>query len=94
MDIYTITSQEILDRISRHCPQSMSTYLQCVNRANSDGSVVFSKDLVEVDMSMGWTKFKNQIRKLALENLLEWHPFDGGISVTLADSMEDSDERE
>ncbi len=88
MDIYAVTSQDILDRISRHCPESMSTYLQCINRVNSDGTVVFSKDMVEVDMSVGWTKFKNQIRKLSLENLLEWHPFDGGISVTLVDQNE------
>ncbi len=35
-------------------------------------------------MSEGWAKFRNQIKKLALENLLEWHPLDGGISVILA----------
>jgi len=91
MDIYTITTQDVLDRISRHCPDSMSTYLQCVNRANPDGTITFSKDMVEIDMSVGWTKFKNQIRKLALENLLEWHPFDGGISVTLADLDHESE---
>ena len=91
MDIYTITTQDVLDRISRHCPDSMSTYLQCVNRANHDGTITFSKDMVEIDMSVGWTKFKNQIRKLALENLLEWHPFDGGISVTLADLDHESE---
>jgi len=84
MDLYAITSQEVLERISRHCPESLSVYLQCINRANQEGTVFFTKSLVEVDMSEGWTKFKNQIKKLALENLLEWHPFNGGISVTLA----------
>jgi len=84
MDLYAITSQEVLERISRHCPESLSVYLQCINRANEEGTIFFSKQLVEVDMSEGWTKFKNQIKKLALENLLEWHPFNGGISVTLA----------
>jgi len=88
MDIYAITSQYILDRISRHCPECMSVYLHCINRANSDGSVVFSKDMVETDMSLNWTKFKNQIRKLSLENLIEWHPFDKGISVTLVGQNE------
>ena len=84
MNLYAVTSQEILERISRHCPQALSAYLQCLNRSNSDGSVFFSRDLVEVEMSSGWAKFRNDIKKLALENLLEWHPFNGGISVTLA----------
>lgn len=89
MDLYAITSQEVLDRISRHCPQSLSTYLQCINRADEKGCVFFSRQMVEVDMSEGWTKFRNQIKKLALENLLEWHPFNQGIAITLADVHED-----
>ena len=84
MDLYAITSQEILDRISRHCPEALSTYLQCINRADSEGKVFFSRDSIEIDMSEGMTKFKNNIKKLALENLLEWHPFNNGIAVTLA----------
>lgn len=85
MNLYAITTQEILERISRHCPEALSAYLQCMNRANHDGTVYFSKSTVEVDMSEGWIKFKNQIKKLALENLLQWHPIDNGISITLAD---------
>lgn len=85
MDLYAITSQEVLERISRHCPESLYAYLQCINRANAQGSIFFSKNVVEVDMSEGWTKFRNQIKKLALENLLEWHPFNDGIAVTLAE---------
>lgn len=85
MDIHAITTQEILERISRHCPEALSAYLQCLNRANPDGSVFFSKELVEVNMSEEWRPFKSNIKKLARENLLEWHPFDQGISVTLAD---------
>ena len=84
MDLYHVTSQEILDRISRHCPQALCTYLQCINRADNDGTVFFSKELVEIDMSEAWVRFRNHLKKLALENLLEWHPFNGGISVTLA----------
>ena len=84
MDLYAITSQEVLDRISRHCPQCLSTYLQCINRADNEGNAFFTRSLVEIDMSEGWTKFKNNIKKLALENLLEWHPFNGGISINLA----------
>lgn len=84
MDQYAITSQEVLDRISRHCPGSLGAYLQCINRADSDGNVFFSRQMVEIDMSEGWAKFRNQIKKLALENLLEWHPFNNGIHITLA----------
>ena len=83
MDIYAVTSQELLERISRHCPESLSTYLQCINRSDEDGTVFFSRDLVEVDMSEDWRKFKSNIKKLARENILEWHPFNNGISVTL-----------
>jgi hypothetical protein len=84
MDLYAITSQEILERISRHCPSALSTYIQCINRADDSGMVFFSRETVEVDMSEGWAKFRNNVKKLALENLLEWHQFDRGISVILA----------
>jgi hypothetical protein len=84
MDLYAIASQEVLDRLSRHCPDSLSVYLHCINRANRDGTTFFNKTTVEIDMSESWTKFRNKIKKLALENLLEWHPFDNGIAVTLA----------
>jgi hypothetical protein len=83
MDSYSITSQEVLERISRHCPDSLIAYLQCLNRSDNQGKIFFSRSLVENDMSYSWTKFCNQIKKLALENLLEWHPFNEGISVTM-----------
>lgn len=84
MDLYNADNQEVLERISRHCPESLWAYIQCVNRANSDNSVFFSKEMVEVDMSEQMGKFKKAIKKLALENLLEWHPIDDGIQVILA----------
>lgn len=89
MDIYAITSQEILDRISRHCPEALSAYLQCINRAGHDGKVFFSRELVDIDMSEEFRSFRSNIKKLARENLLEWHPFNNGIAVTLADLHED-----
>jgi hypothetical protein len=89
MDLYAITSQEVLDRISRHCPTALSTYLQCINRANAEGTVFFDKQLVTNDMSESWAKFKNSIKKLSIENLLEWHLFNGGISITLVSQDED-----
>lgn len=89
MDIHAVTTQEILDKISRHCPDALSIYLLCLNLSDADGNVFFSKQKVDVDLSEEWPKFKSKIKKLARENLLEWHPFDGGISVTLAAIDED-----
>lgn len=91
MDIHAITTQQILEQISRHCPEALSAYLQCLNRANPEGSAFFSRDLIEVEMSDSFRVFRNQIKKLARENLLEWHSFDGGIHITLA-SASDEDE--
>lgn len=84
MDLYCITTQEILERISRHCPEALLAYLHCINRADVEGKVFFTRNMIEVEMSEKWTKFRNQIKKLALENLLEWHPFNGGLAITLA----------
>jgi hypothetical protein len=85
MDIHAITTQEVLERISRHCPEALTTYLQCLNRSNAEGECLFTKETVEVGMSEEWRPFRNNIKKLARENLLEWHPFNDGICVTLAD---------
>ncbi len=89
MQQYTVTTQEILERISRHCPAALSTYLQCVNRANKEGTIHFSRKMVDVDMSEDWRSFRNNVKKLARENLLEWIPLDGGISINLAEQDED-----
>ncbi len=83
MTRFSITSQETLDTISRHCPDAMSAYLQCVNRSDSDGYVNFSRQMVEVDMSENMRSFRNKIKKLARENLLQWHPFGDGIAITM-----------
>lgn len=84
MDIYSVTSHQILDTISRHCPEALSVYLICLTRADDQLTVYFSKETIEVDLSENLRSFRNNIKKLARENLLEWHPIDGGISVTLA----------
>lgn len=89
MDLYAITSQDVLDRVSRHCPMALSIYLQCINRADAEGKIYFTRTMVENEMSESWTKFKNHIKSLAREDLLEWHPFSLGISVTLAALDED-----
>lgn len=89
MNIYTITTQEILERISRHCPEALSTYFQCINRANDEGEVFFPMSTIDIDMSESLTKFRNNIKKLAKENLLEWHLINKGILVKLAKDVND-----
>ena len=89
MNFFNIDSQVVLDRISRHCPRALSIYLQCVNRADNEGTFFFTRNIVEIEMSEEWSQFKKSIKKLALENVLEWHPFNDGISITLAAIDED-----
>lgn len=83
MDFKDIRTQEALERISRHCPTALSTYFQCLNRSDDEGTVFFTKEKVDIEMSESWPKFRNQIKQLARENLVMWHPFNNGISVTL-----------
>lgn len=85
MDLHSMNNQQILETISRHCPEAMTTYLHCFNRADRSGSCFFSRDRIEINMSESWRKFLSNIKKLACEGLLEWHPFNDGISVTIAE---------
>lgn len=89
MERYARTSQEVLERVSRHCPEALSTYLHCINRVDDLGNVQFSKNLIEIDMSEDFRTFRNNIKKLARENLLSWVPLDGGISITMAELDDD-----
>jgi hypothetical protein len=45
--------------------------------------------MLEEDMSESFSIFRNNLKKLACLNLLEWHLIDKGIHVTLADINED-----
>lgn len=83
MDIYTISTQQNLDLVSRHCPRALSTYTICICHADDDGRAFFSKKTITEELSESYVKFKNNIRKLALEFLLEWHENEAGISITL-----------
>lgn len=83
------TTQEVLERISRHCPEALSVYLQCINRADGNGEIQFGKNLIEIDLSENFRSFRSNIKKLARENLLSWAPIDNGLHVTLADLNED-----
>jgi len=89
MDIHAITSQEVLERISRHCPSALSTYLTVLHHVDQFGKAKFTRKQIEYDLSETWTKFKNNLKKLALENLIEWHPVEHGLVVIMADADED-----
>lgn len=86
MDIFNINTQEALERISRHCPEALSTYLHCLNRVGDDGVVYFTRDFVDVQMSEEWRNFRKNIKKLSREALLSWSPLDDGIQVILPSS--------
>lgn len=81
----SINYQEAIEQISRHCPEALSTYFQCLNRADADKSSYFTRDIVEIEMSESWTKFKNHLKKLACENLICWQPIDNGFYVIVAE---------
>jgi len=87
MDLFAVTSQAILERIARHCPQAMTTYLHCFNRVDDLGQVEFSREMIETEMSESYTAFRNHLKKLAREDLLEWRPAGDGFKVTLADTI-------
>ena len=89
MKIYNVTSQETLERISRHCPEALSVYLQCINRANEKGEIFFTKEMIDIDLSENFGEFKKNIKKLARENLLSWVPLNKGIFVMLVLDVDD-----
>lgn len=82
-----LATTEILFRIGRHCPEALTTYMHCDIRSNNSGTVVFTKNEIDEEMSEEYQTFKSNVKKLAREDLLEWHPFgkDGSLSITLVD---------
>lgn len=91
MDLYTITTHENLDRIARNCPRALSAFIHLLCNAKDNGSVILQKRQISDAMSESFTKFRNDLRSLARENLLEWHQMNDTIHVTLAlpESFED-----
>lgn len=86
MDIHALTTSDILDRIARHCPEAMTTYLHCLHHIDVDGRHFFSRQEIEEDMSEEFRVFKNHVKKLSREGLLEWHPIDNGIHIALIEN--------
>ena len=79
---------EILDLIGRHCPRSLNTYLMCLGHSNEEGKSIFSKQQIAQDLSESFAKFRNDLKALAREGLLEWHEMGGYLHIHLVKSNE------
>lgn len=75
----------ILDQIGRHCPRAMATFAMCAARANENNKIIFTKEQITDDLSESYTKFKNDLKALAKEGILEWHEKQGHIVITIGD---------
>lgn len=83
MDFYAITTQRTLDQISRHCPRALYTYTICVSRVDENGRLFLTRDQIRNDLSESYTKFRNNLRALAQEDLLSWGEINNGISIEM-----------
>lgn len=76
-------NQEILERISRHCPEALTIYIQCLNRAKNN-EVELTHEIIDCQMSETACFVKNCLKKLAKENVLNWIYEKGIFYVSLA----------
>lgn len=84
MDIYTITTHQTLDRIARNCPRALSAFIHLLSRADNEGKITLQKQQITNDLSESFAKFRNDIRSLAREELLEWHQMGDHLHVIIA----------
>lgn len=84
MDLSTITTYQILDQIARNCPRALSVFIHLLSRADSKGIVRLEKRQITNDLSESFAKFRNDLRALARENLLEWHQMGDYLHITLS----------
>lgn len=82
--IFQILTPETIDIISRHCPRALTTFVACLNRLHEDGSCAFSKEDVTIGRSESYAIFRNNLKALAREGLLEWGELEGKIHVRVA----------
>ena len=75
----------ILDQISRHCPRALGTYGLCLARMDGDYRLMLHKKQITNDLSESYTKFKNDLKALAREGLLEWHEQNEFITIIIGD---------
>lgn len=84
MDLAAITTYQTLGRIARTCPRSLTTYIHLLCRADQEDKVVLEKKQITDDLSESFAKFRNDLRALAREDLLEWHQMGNFLHVVLA----------
>ena len=77
---------EVLDQIGRHCPRAMSVYAVCLGRVDENLSVIFTKEEIVRDLSESYCKFRNDLKALAREGLLEWHEMHDKLHVIIGDN--------
>jgi len=85
----TIIPLEILDQIGRHCPRAMSVYALCLGRMDEDGKVIYNRAEISEDLSESYCKFRNDLKALAREGLIEWHEMGEFLHVTIGDNTTD-----
>ncbi len=88
MDFYVFASQETLERHSRHCPRAISTYIVCLNFQDKEGDIFLPKEDISEKLSCSYTKFKNDLKSLARENLLAWREVKDGLKISIAATEE------
>jgi uncharacterized protein YfaT (DUF1175 family) len=79
-------SQTALLLISENCSRALSTYLICHKHSDQDHFLQVTKDQINIDESLSWTKFKNDLKALSRQGLLEWiDQDDDTINITLSE---------
>lgn len=76
---------EVLDKIARHCPRALETYLHVFMRVDNGGQAMLSREVITEELGLSFTKFCNDLRCLTKEDVLKWHKGPNGVMVILAD---------
>lgn len=80
-----LVSLDLLDRIARHCPRALSTYVICLKRMNKDGICLFTKDDLKMELHESLTVFKNNLNYLSREGVLDWVLINNKFRVQVLD---------
>lgn len=75
---------ENLFQICEKEPRALLAYIICWQNSDNDLSCLMTRDFIQVDKSLSWAKFRNDIKSLARLGLLEWFPKADCIHITLA----------
>jgi len=85
---------EIIDQIGRHCPRAINTYILCLGHMDEKRSLILSKEEVTKDLSESFCKFKNDLRALAREGILEWHEMNSNLHIIVGITEENMGDNE